>query len=132
MNRYCLKNDYTYHNENFRGISFENHICKIENETITIFAGYAWDGCSPTFKIGPFWLGTPDGERGIDGVPLGYYPSLVHDCLCQFMTKINITKKLTDYIFYEMLLEHGMSSLQANIYHKAVKWFGPNNFKGDR
>ena len=131
MYRYCLEKNFTYQNDLLKGIEFENNECKISNNTITVFSGYGWDGCSPTYKILFLWIGTPDGERGLDGIPVGYYPSLIHDCLCQYKRKINIKKEIVDLIFYELLLEYGMKDWQAKMYYLAVKWFGPKNFKGD-
>ena len=131
MNRYCLDKDFEYKSDLLKGIEFINDNCEIKDGIIKIKSGYGWDGCSPTYKILFLWIGTPDGERGLDGIPVGYYPSLVHDCLCQYKLKIDITKEKVDLIFYELLLEYGMKEWQANLYYRAVKLFGPRNFRGD-
>lgn len=81
---------------------------------LTIHAGYAWDGASgPTFD-------TADSMRG----------SLVHDVLYQMMREKFIPvacKDLADWIFYQILIEDGMSESRAGIWHMAVSRYAESS-----
>jgi hypothetical protein len=85
---------------------------------LTIHAGYAWDGASgPTFD-------TADSMRG----------SLVHDVLYQMMREgfIPVTcKDLADWIFYQILIEDGMSESRAGIWHMAVSRYAESSCRPD-
>mgnify|MGYP001195159267 CR=1 FL=1 len=51
---------------------------------LIIHAGYAWDGASPKFKLGPIVFGTWDGDWQDElGEPLLHELTLVHDVLVQ-------------------------------------------------
>lgn len=128
--RYKLDRNYLYRSPLLAGIFFANDWGRIGHGQIEIFVGYAWDGCSPSWKVGPFWLGTPDGAEMQDGKPQAYYASLVHDYLCQFRADVPIRKAVTVELFREMLLVRGFSPLRAAIYAKAVDWFGPQEWLG--
>lgn len=129
--RYKLDAPYSYKSPLLAGIFFENEWGEIEDGIITIFAGYAWDGCSPALQVGPIWLGPPDGALLMDGRPQAYYASLVHDYLCQYRADVPIRKAVTVALFREMLIKRGFSQLRASIYANAVKLFGPQDWRGD-
>ena len=124
---YKLFHSYEYTHQALEGITFDNAWCSIDNGTIVIYEGYAWDGCSPKKDVlGLFTIGTPDG-RLQEGKPITYYASLVHDALCQFRQDIDISKAQTVEIFRDMLNEAGFGL--ANIYAYAVDKRGPQNFR---
>ena len=137
---YRLEKDYSYSTMRLRHLS-EALIVKDYNEwisieckspevwrstTITIKAGYAWDGCTPKFSIlGLMVLGVPDG-RLRHNVPMTYHASLVHDALCQFRHELPITKQQVNAIFNDMLWEVGFPL--RRLYVGAVNKFGPQDF----
>ena len=129
--RYKLDAPYSYKSPLLAGIFFENEWGVMDGGRIEVAKDYAWDGCSPAWKVGPFWLGTPDGREMQDGKPQAYYASLVHDYLCQFRADVPIRKAVTVELFREMLLNRGFSPLRAAIYAKAVHLFGPQEWLGD-
>lgn len=88
---------------------------------ITIAKGYAWDGCSPkVILFNALLIGTWDGPIR-NGFPVCYYPSLVHDALCQFAStrKFPYTFLQIDDIFLKMLEEVGW--VNARGYYRAVR-----------
>lgn len=115
------------------GISFKNEWVTIRHGRIRIAAGYAWDGCSPAWRLpGGIWIGTPDGPLGIDGRPVTWAASLVHDVLCQFRPQIaGLRKAATVALFRRMLSESG-AGWRATVYPAAVDAFGPQDWPGDR
>jgi hypothetical protein len=79
--------------------------------TLTVAAGYAWDGAS-----GPIAQG-PDIVRG----------SLVHDALYQLMREHGLDarwRETADDLLRSMLIEDGMHPVMATIAHAAVRAFG--------
>ncbi|MGH1461009.1 MAG: hypothetical protein ACRBB6_03125 [Neptuniibacter sp.] len=123
---YQLDHDYTYRHPALEGIEYRNDWCVIENGSLTIYAGYAHDGCSPKFDIcGLFVIGVPDGRLHL-GKPITYYASLVHDVFCQWRHEIPITKPETVQIFREMLLEVKFGP--AKKYADTVDRWGPQDF----
>lgn len=91
---------------------------RIGRHTLTIPAGYAWNGCSPKRHLRPFgWIGTPD-----------FLPtrlaSLFHDALYQFkrVDRFPFDRATCDLIFLEVMCL-GKFRL-ANAYHGAVRDFG--------
>lgn len=127
---YKLAGEFSYKSTSLSNIKFSNEWGRIENSTIYIKAGYAWDGCSPKFKIGNKVIGVWDGWNYKDGWPLTYYASLVHDFLCQFKDTVPMTKEQTLLLFREMLDARGWPF--TDIYVKAVDMFGPQRFAGDK
>ena len=112
-------------------ISFKDEQGKVWLEilysgTIKISAGYAWDGCSPKFKIGDLMLiGVPDGiPDEVTGLPITYYASLVHDALYQFLhdPKMPYTRAEIDEMFYDILLDAGFS--HADLYYYVLRHLG--------
>lgn len=85
----------------------------LDCDTLTIFAGYAFDGCSPAWRIFGRWYGTPTP-------PCAVAAAAVHDCLRGYMRLacIGITRQDTDAIFYNMLKEAGFRA--SEVYHGAV------------
>ena len=111
---------------------------------------YAWDGCTP--KRWFFWLaliGTPDWEQRLENIRIfdkksmsvnnsksvlwqkAHHASLVHDALYQYLSEIPISKRDVDQLFFEMLLESGVSLEIAKIYHLAVRFFGARDIEQD-
>jgi len=95
--------------------------------TITIYMTYSWDGCSPKFYLGNgVFIGIWDGPvNRTTKKPELYYPSLVHDALCQFYYSpgdkqhFPIAIKTIDKIFYKLMEKEGF--IFANLYYNAVR-----------
>ena len=100
--------------------NFENEWCIIKNNTLTIKSGYSWDGCSPKRTLFGKLVGTWDGNilEETEKQEL-YYPSLVHDVLCQF--KIG-KRKVNDQIFHWMMAKVDFELKE--LYYRAVRVFG--------
>lgn len=92
---------------------------------ITVYKGYAWDGCSPAIKaFGKVW-GTPDGAiNPRTGKPYTYHASLLHDALYQFLDdhKMPYTREQIDRIFYRRMIRDSFP--HAALYYNAVKYLG--------
>jgi hypothetical protein len=85
-----------------------------DDGTLTIKAGYAWDGPS-----GPT-IDTPTFMRG----------SLVHDVFYQMMRErlISVDYKLAaDELLYRICLEDGMNRIRAHYVFEAVQRFGDSS-----
>lgn len=129
-NLYRLPEHYITYHPALKKVQFDNHWCHISEGSIWIRQGYAWDGCSPKLDIaGLLTIGIPDG-RLYNGLPMTYFPSLVHDVFCQFRDEIPVTKEQTLTIFNDMLEEVGF--LPRPFYVAAVKHLGPKRFAGDQ
>lgn len=128
MWRYKLNSPFRHQSPQLAGIFFANEWVSIHDGTIEIATDYAWDGCSPAWRVFGVWLGTPDGPLMADGRPQTYYASLVHDVLCQFSRHIPIKKAATVELFGQMLLDAGFAAWRANLYAKAVDVFGPQDW----
>lgn len=132
--KFRLPDDYYYYCCKFpakKTVSFADDTGKVRLEIlhqgiIKVNAGYAWDGCSPKFKIGDLMLlGTPDGVPDpATGLPKTYYASLVHDALYQFMDdpRMPYSRKEMDEIFHDILIDVGFSF--SNLYYYGVRCFG--------
>lgn len=74
----------------------------ITSYSITVFEGYAWDGCTPKRNIFNHWVGTPDFPETI-------LASLIHDALRQFESTEHFpfSRELQDQIFYYILRANG-------------------------
>jgi len=124
---YKLSNDYTWNAKDCisQNIYFKNKWLKIEKGKITVSKNYAWNGCSPKISIADLIsIGTPDGSL-VEGYPITYHASLVHDALCQF--DVPLEQEAITKIFDVMLAEKDF--FWRKIYVWAVRWFGPK--KGD-
>lgn len=126
---YCIKEDYSYASS-IKGRSFENEWFKLDasgNVTVkgTNRLGYAWDGCSPKFKIKDIYFGTPEGVLNFNtGQSKTYYASLIHDVFYQFSKKLRplIKRKEVDREFYAILKNNAFAF--AKLYYIAVRLFG--------
>ena len=103
---------------------------EIRHCRLSIPAGYAWDGCSPSLKLpGGLWLGPWDGPLGIDGRPAAWRASCVHDALCQFRPEIaGLEKSATVDLFRRVLIEDDAPDWMCRIYPIAVDFFGPQTW----
>jgi hypothetical protein len=91
---------------------------------IIIWSGYSWDGCSPKVYIGSgVFIGVWDGQiNNKTEKPELYYPSLVHDALCQFYYESQsfpLAIKTVDKIFLSMMKEEKF--MFANLYYVSVR-----------
>lgn len=91
----------------------DRRLAILDGDKLTIFAGYAFDGCSPAFSIAGYWFGTPTPPATVG-------PALVHDVLRQFMGLecAPYTRKDTDDIFYDLMVANKFPL--AMEYHGAV------------
>lgn len=112
--RFVLTEDFTVHLSLFlrgshlfvdRGLS----IARLDGSLLTIFAGYAWDGCS-----GPL-VPSPESTRAA---------SCVHDCLYQFgqLPCAPWSREMADEVFFQLLRANRFPL--AGIYFGAVAVFG--------
>lgn len=132
MWRYRLDRHYLHASDHLAGVTYRNEWIDIRHGAIMIERGYAWDGCSPAWRLpGGVWLGAPDGPRGVDGRPLAYHASLVHDALCQFKAEVPISKTATVALFAELLQLAGFPSWRVWLYATAVSKLGPQRFGAD-
>lgn len=97
--------------------------------TVTVKAGYAWDGCTPKFSfLDLLVVGTPDGiHSDRTGKPKAYHASLVHDALYQFLPDLPpgkplYTRKQADEVFLEILED--AEFVPRKFYYAAVRLFG--------
>jgi hypothetical protein len=124
---YTLELSYQHSHALFDGIEFKNEWISINNGELTIHSKYSWDGCTPKAQpFGLFTIGTPDGSLRF-GKPWLYYPSLVHDALCQFRDDLPFTKQQVIQIFEEHLQQ--VEWPLCTLYVAAVKHFGPQDFR---
>ena len=124
---YTITKDYHHQFNALIGVSFENEWIRITPDgVLTIRKGYAWDGCSPKYKVLGKIIGIPDGPTMSDGYPQTAWASLCHDALCQFKHELPIHKEQSLSIFDTMLREcHWWA---RGIYLFAVDKFGPQKF----
>lgn len=126
---YTLQADLIVHHPALAGIDFDSEWCSIHDSTITVRKNYAWDGCSPKFKLGAYAFGVPDGKVR-SGMPVHTgRASAVHDALCQYKHQINITQTATVQIFNDLLRADGW--VFRPVYVFCVDKFGPRKFGGD-
>lgn len=92
--------------------------------TITVEEDYAWDGCSPKWRVGSYLPGVPDGAPNPDtGYPYTYFGSLIHDALLQWEDDPHMpyTREEIDLIFLERLMLDKFSD--ADTYYKFVRMY---------
>ncbi|MFA6281414.1 MAG: hypothetical protein WCY05_02795 [Candidatus Omnitrophota bacterium] len=126
---YCIKENYRYVSL-IKGRSFENEWFRLEKDGTVVVKGtnangYAWDGCSPKFKIKDIYFGTPEGVLNFEnGQSKTYYASLIHDVFYQFSPEIKsfIKRKEADNELY-LLLEQS-NFIFARLYHFIVRLWG--------
>lgn len=115
-------------------VSFLNEWVTINDGWMVVRAGYAWDGCSPAWRLPGtvVWLGVPDGPLGLDGRPVSWRASLFHDALCQFRSEIaGLTKGASVAVLADLLVNDGAPLWMQTLYPAAVQSFGPRDFLGD-
>ena len=134
--RFKLDADFQYSTQLLSGVEFKNLWVEIKDGLITIKKNYAWDGCSPAYKLhlGKFlpqglWFGTWDGPLNTNCLPVTHRAALVHDVLCQFRLEIDITKETSVGIFKELLILDNTPNWICRIYPTVVSLFGPQNWK---
>lgn len=129
--RYRLEYEFRAYAPELSVIEFHNQWLFIDRGNVVISRGYAWDGCSPAWRMpGGLWIGPWDGPRGTDGRPVSWHASLVHDALCQFRPDlVGVSKDATVRIFKRMLVEAGAPGWMCSIYPWAVDYFGPQNWR---
>ena len=126
---YCIRENYRYQSS-ITGREFENEWVKLCLDGAIIIKGtnlkgYAWDGCSPKFKIKDIYIGVPEAVLNFGtGQSKTYYASLVHDVFYQFSKKVRlfIKRKEIDREFYAILKRDGFRF--AGVYYFFVRLFG--------
>lgn len=119
-------------------VSYGGDWLEIRDCRLSIPAGYAWDGCSPSLRLparpllpSGIWLGPWDGPLGIDGRPVTWRATLVHDVLCQFREDIQgLGKSATVRLFARMLENDGAPGWMRRLYPAAVSLLGPQSWPG--
>lgn len=92
-------------------------IARLDGALMTIFAGYAIDGCSPSIDIRGRRVGTPSPESTLPA-------AFVHDCLYQFsgLACAGWSRAQADSIFRDLLRARGFPL--AELYFAGVTLFG--------
>lgn len=125
-----LTEDYKFHDEN------GNHWLTVGTDgSWTIESGYAWDGCSPKFKIRDRIVGTWDGWIEAETkLPVNRVPSLLHDIGYQAVGKdgrlFPYTRLMVDKIFYYEMKKRKF--LFSKPYYAAVFLFGGVSMRIDK
>ena len=92
--------------------------------TVTVPAGYAWDGCSPKICLFDIVFGIPDGV--VDSRTRRaktYYASLVHDAMYQFLLDgLPYRRTQVDACFRRLMAETGFGPRW--LYWAAVRLLG--------
>ena len=126
---YCIRYDYK-HQSSITGQIFDNEWFNLAADGMVTIkgshrTGYAWDGCSPKFKIKDVYFGTPEGVLNqTTGVSKTHDASLVHDVFYQFSRDVKglVARKDVDQEFYKILQANQFRL--AKLYYVAVRWFG--------
>lgn len=126
---YCIKEDYLYQSS-IVDRSFENEWFRLDSDGMIIVKGtyshgYSWDGCSPKWKIGDMYFGTPEAVlNNVTRQSRTYYASLVHDIFYQFSSEVKnlVGRKEVDKEFYDILKRDDFR--MAGLYYYAVRLFG--------
>ena len=96
-------------------------IAEIKDGWLHVYAGYAWNGCSPKRYVGwpPIgaWVGTPDFKETI-------LASLGHDVLFQFSALLEYRFSEVNAFFFNWMEIEGLDESLVDIYHGAVQKFG--------
>lgn len=91
---------------------------------LVIYEGFAWDGCTPKFRVSKYLVGVWDGST-VGGVPETYYASLIHDALCQLLGLYPIDefdRKAVDLEFKTQLARDRF--VYQELYYGAVRTYG--------
>ena len=136
--RYKLEHDFICECDALLGIVYQNEWVSIKSGRMHIRKTYAWDGCTPSYPVKPFfglilprgaWVGVWDGPLGIDGRPASWKASLCHDVLCQFRPSIaHITKEDTVKVFKTLLKLNHAPWWMVWLYPLAVSLLGPQQW----
>ncbi|MDO8489169.1 MAG: hypothetical protein Q7S42_03555 [Candidatus Omnitrophota bacterium] len=126
---YCIRENYRYQSS-ITGREFENDWVKLCLDGAIIIKGinsqgYAWDGCSPKFKIKDIYIGVPEAVLNFGtGQSKTYYASLVHDVFYQFSKKVRlfIKRKEVDREFYAILKRDGFRFAGLYYFFCALVW----------
>ena len=126
---YCIKENYNYQSS-IIGREFENEWFKLAPDGAIIIKGinrkgYAWDGCSPKFKVKDIYIGIPEAVLNFDtGQSKTYYASLIHDVFYQFSKEIRsfIKRKEVDREFLHILKRDNFRF--ATLYYFSVRMLG--------
>ena len=138
--RYKLEHDFVYESHALLGVEFQNDWVIISGGVMHIRETYAWDGCTPSYPIKPFfgfilprgvWIGVWDGPLGVDGHTVSWKASLCHDVLCQFRKEIpRLTKQDTLTVFKALLASSQAPWWMVWLYPAAVNLLGPQKWGG--
>jgi hypothetical protein len=126
---YCIKENYRYQSS-ITEREFENEWFKLDPDGEIIIKGtnnqgYAWDGCSPKFKIKDIYIGIPEAVLNFDtGQSKTYFASLVHDVFYQFSKDVRafVKRKEVDREFYAILKRNNFRFVR--LYYLFVRLFG--------
>jgi hypothetical protein len=126
---YCIKENYPY-KSSIAGRQFENAWFRLDLDgMITVKGanglGYAWDGCSPKWKLKEMYFGTPEAVLNNETrQSRTYYASLIHDIFYQFSNEVKgiIKRREADEEFYNILKRDGFK--MARLYFWGVRCFG--------
>lgn len=126
---YCIKENYRYQSS-IKGCEFENEWMELSKDGIVVVKGthdqgYAWDGCSPKWKIKDIYLGIPEAVLNFDtGQSKTYYASLIHDVFYQFSKDVraSVRRKQVDREFYALLKRDRFRF--ASLYYFFVRFLG--------
>ncbi len=126
---YIIRKDYR-HKSTIKNREYENEWFKLEKDGTVIVKGsnkkgYAWDGCSPKFKIKDVYFGTPEAVLNYEtGKTKTFYASMIHDVFYQFSKEVKsfIKRREADREFYIILKEHKFKF--AAIYYRMVRMLG--------
>lgn len=93
-----------------------------DTATIVIRKGYAWDGCTPKFRLFGRLFGVWDGFFNLKTHRQDtYYASLVHDTLCQFMAQHPFKREDVDKVFLHLAKRDNF--IFAYPYYWAIRLF---------
>tara|TARA_B100000315_G_C14577203_1_gene588507 strand:- start:1109 stop:1567 length:459 start_codon:yes stop_codon:yes gene_type:complete len=126
---YRITTDYTYQSS-IRNREFDNEWLSLEkNGKITIKGshkkGYAWDGCSPKWKIKDMYFGTPEAVLNYTSRrSKTFYASLIHDAFYQFSKELNpiVGRKEIDSEF--LIILESDTFPPKKLYYWAVRLLG--------
>ena len=127
--RYRLDKDLVHQTTRLNGITFHSDWLTIENGTIRLKEGYAWDGVTPAFYFLGIWWGVWDGPKGVDKKVVSWKATAIHDAFCQFVGLIKgISRDQTVEIFKELLEQNGAPKFMSTIYPWFVRYCGPQDW----
>ena len=127
--RYVTSKTVTHYSNLLDGVHCKTDYLTIANNEVRVEWGYAWDGCSPSWKICGMWFGVWDGPRGKDGRPSAWLASLIHDAVCQYRDEITgLSTDTSVALFKELLVLKDSPSWMTWLYPFAVKLYGSKSW----